>query len=145
MAPESDEATRRQAGARVAKRRLELGLSVRGAAQQTAGPKKVTATTWGAIEKGARTPHEHTLAKMDRVLQWPVGTLARIFEDPRHAPSTVEGAEEDAHELVADLAMDEYEKRVSKIRERYPDVYDLVIRAAEGLDSDELGRIVTDK
>lgn len=145
MAPESDEATRRQAGARVAKRRLELGLSVRGAAQQTAGPKKVTATTWGSIEKGARTPHEHTLAKMDRVLQWPVGTLARIFEDPRYEPTDGPSTEEDAHELVADAAMEEFEERVSKIRARYPDVYDLVIRTAKELDSDELGRIVTDK
>jgi transcriptional regulator with XRE-family HTH domain len=63
-----------RAGAAFAARRAELGLSQR----QLANMKIIGAPNLIAFEKGRSWPREKTLAKLERVVQWPPGTLAKV-------------------------------------------------------------------
>jgi len=63
-----------RAGAAFAARREELGLSQR----QLATMKIIGAPNLIAFEKGRSWPRERTLAKLEQVVQWPPGTLAKV-------------------------------------------------------------------
>jgi transcriptional regulator with XRE-family HTH domain len=63
-----------RAGATFAARRGELGLSQR----QLASMKIIGAPNLIAFEKGRSWPREKTLAKLEQVVQWPPGTLAKV-------------------------------------------------------------------
>jgi transcriptional regulator with XRE-family HTH domain len=63
-----------RAGAAFAARRAELGLSQR----QLASMKIIGAPNLIAFEKGRSWPREKTLAKLEQVVQWPPGTLAKV-------------------------------------------------------------------
>ena len=63
-----------RAGAAFAARRTELGLSQR----QLATMKIIGAPNLIAFEKGRSWPRERTLAKLEQVVQWPPGTLAKV-------------------------------------------------------------------
>jgi transcriptional regulator with XRE-family HTH domain len=63
-----------RAGAAFAARRAELGLSQR----QLANMKIIGAPNLIAFEKGRSWPREKTLAKLEQVVQWPPGTLAKV-------------------------------------------------------------------
>jgi DNA-binding XRE family transcriptional regulator len=63
-----------RAGAAFAARRAELGLSQR----QLATMKIIGAPNLIAFEKGRSWPRERTLAKLEQVVQWPPGTLAKV-------------------------------------------------------------------
>src|SRR6516165_6496175 len=63
-----------RAGAAFAARRAELGLSQR----QLANMKIIGAPNLIAFEKGRSWPREKTLAKLEQVVQWPPGALAKV-------------------------------------------------------------------
>jgi DNA-binding XRE family transcriptional regulator len=63
-----------RAGAAFAARRTELGISQR----QLATMKVIGAPNLIAFEKGRSWPRERTLAKLEQVVQWPPGTLAKV-------------------------------------------------------------------
>src|ERR1700756_5018441 len=63
-----------RAGAVFAARRAELGISQR----QLAAMKIIGAPNLIAFEKGRSWPRERTLAKLEQVVQWPPGTLAKV-------------------------------------------------------------------
>ena len=63
-----------RAGAAVAARRRELGISQRELARQ----KIITAPALIHFEKGRSWPRERTRHTLEELLQWPAGTIARI-------------------------------------------------------------------
>lgn len=63
-----------RAGAAVAARRRELGISQRELARQ----KVITAPALIHFEKGRTWPRERTRHTLEELLQWPAGTIARI-------------------------------------------------------------------
>jgi transcriptional regulator with XRE-family HTH domain len=63
-----------RAGAAFAARREELRISQR----QLATMKIIGAPNLIAFEKGRSWPRERTLAKLEQVVEWPPGTLARV-------------------------------------------------------------------
>ena len=63
-----------RAGAAFAARREELGISQR----QLAAMKIIGAPNLIAFEKGRSWPREKTLAKLEQVVGWPPGTLAKV-------------------------------------------------------------------
>lgn len=63
-----------RAGAAAAARRRELGISQRSLAANGI----INAGALIAFEKGRSWPRERTQAKLERVLQWPAGTIARL-------------------------------------------------------------------
>ena len=63
-----------RAGAAVAARRAELGMSQREIARQ----KMITAPALIAFEKGRAWPRERTRHMLEELLQWPAGTIAAI-------------------------------------------------------------------
>ncbi|MGE2817542.1 helix-turn-helix domain-containing protein [Mycobacterium heidelbergense] len=63
-----------RAGAAAAARRRELGISQRGLAADGI----INAGALIAFEKGRSWPRERTQAKLEQVLQWPAGTIARL-------------------------------------------------------------------
>ena len=63
-----------RAGAAVAARRRELGISQRELARQ----KIITAPALITFEKGRSWPRERTRHTLEQLLQWPAGTIARI-------------------------------------------------------------------
>ncbi|OBH83157.1 hypothetical protein A5680_12665 [Mycobacterium sp. E2989] len=92
-----------RAGAAAAARRRELGISQR----SLAADGIINAGALIAFEKGRSWPRERTQAKLEQVLQWPAGTIARIrrgqpdagdaiAEDPDIAPAPAEAPHSDA-------------------------------------------------
>lgn len=74
-----------RAGAATAARRRELDISQRSLAAEGI----INAGALIAFEKGRSWPRERTRAKLEEVLQWPVGTIARIRRDDANAtPAT---------------------------------------------------------
>ncbi len=67
-----------RAGAAAAARRRELDISQR----SLAADGIINAGALIAFEKGRSWPRERTRAKLEEVLQWPAGTIARIREGP---------------------------------------------------------------
>lgn len=63
-----------RAGAAVAARRRELGISQRELARQ----KVITAPALIHFEKGRSWPRERTRHTLEELLQWPAGTIARL-------------------------------------------------------------------
>ncbi|HZC53158.1 MAG TPA: transcriptional regulator [Mycobacterium sp.] len=63
-----------RAGAAAAARRRELGISQR----SLAADGIINAGALIAFEKGRSWPRERTQAKLEQVLQWPAGTIARL-------------------------------------------------------------------
>src|SRR3954449_8767671 len=63
-----------RAGAAAAARRRELDISQR----SLAADRIINAGALIAFEKGRSWPRERTRAKLEEVLQWPAGTIARI-------------------------------------------------------------------
>lgn len=76
-----------RAGAAAAARRRELDISQR----SLAADGIINAGALIAFEKGRSWPRERTRAKLEEVLQWPAGTIARIREGepagPQAAPA----------------------------------------------------------
>lgn len=66
-----------RAGAAAAARRRELDISQR----SLAADGIINAGALIAFEKGRSWPRERTRAKLEEVLQWPAGTIARIRDD----------------------------------------------------------------
>lgn len=71
-----------RAGAAAAARRRELDISQR----SLAADGIINAGALIAFEKGRSWPRERTRAKLEEVLQWPAGTIARIREGEPAAP-----------------------------------------------------------
>ncbi|OBJ10875.1 transcriptional regulator [Mycobacterium sp. 1465703.0] len=65
-----------RAGAAFAARREELGISQRQLAKQGI----IGAPNLIAFEKGRSWPRERTRAKLEQVVQWPPGTLAKLYD-----------------------------------------------------------------
>jgi DNA-binding XRE family transcriptional regulator len=63
-----------RAGAAVAARRRELDIKQR----ELARLKIITASSLIAFEKGRSWPRERTRAKLEEIIQWPAGTIAKI-------------------------------------------------------------------
>jgi transcriptional regulator with XRE-family HTH domain len=74
MRDDADTVDVARAGAAFAARRAELGISQR----QLAAMKIIGAPNLIAFEKGRSWPRERTLAKLEQVVQWPPGTLAKV-------------------------------------------------------------------
>jgi ribosome-binding protein aMBF1 (putative translation factor) len=72
------------AGAAFASRREELGISQR----QLAKMGIINASTLIAFEKGRSWPRERTRAKLERVVEWPPGMLARLYAGQTPSTST---------------------------------------------------------
>ncbi|WP_188112852.1 FHA domain-containing protein [Mycobacterium simiae] len=73
-----------RAGAVAAARRRELDISQR----SLAADGIINAGALIAFEKGRSWPRERTRAKLEEVLQWPPGTIARIRQGEPIAPQT---------------------------------------------------------
>ncbi|WP_373142991.1 FHA domain-containing protein [Mycobacterium marinum] len=71
-----------RAGAAAAARRRELDISQR----SLAADGIINAGALIAFEKGRSWPRERTRAKLEEVLQWPTGTIARIRQGESVAP-----------------------------------------------------------
>lgn len=74
------------AGATAAARRRELNISQR----SLAADGVINAGALIAFEKGRSWPRERTRARLEHVLQWPPGTIARLRHDT--APTTTRAA-----------------------------------------------------
>lgn len=74
-------------GAAVAARRRELNIAQRALAKD----KIMNAGALIAFEKGRSWPHRSTLAKLEGVLQWEPGTIARIRRESEGRPADGEG------------------------------------------------------
>lgn len=74
-----------RAGAAVAARRRELGISQRELARQ----KIITAPALITFEKGRSWPRERTRHTLEQLLQWPAGTIARIRAGADAPPETL--------------------------------------------------------
>src|SRR6185436_5790363 len=70
-----------RAGAAAAARRRELDISQRSLAAEGI----INAGALIAFEKGRSWPRERTRAKLEEVLQWPPGTIARVRQGERVA------------------------------------------------------------
>jgi transcriptional regulator with XRE-family HTH domain len=81
-----------RAGRAVAARRRELDITQRSLARD----KVINAGTLIAFEKGRSWPRRGTLAKLEEVLNWPPGTIARI----RNGAAVAQGGE--ATEVLTD-------------------------------------------
>lgn len=77
-------------GAAVAARRRELNIAQRALAKD----KIMNAGALISFEKGRSWPHRSTLAKLERVLQWEPGTIARIRWEAEGKPSDGDGDHE---------------------------------------------------
>jgi pSer/pThr/pTyr-binding forkhead associated (FHA) protein len=88
-----------RAGAAAAARRRELDISQR----SLAADGIINAGALIAFEKGRSWPRERTRAKLEEVLRWPSGTIARIR---RGEPATGETAAEPALPASSDGASD---------------------------------------
>ncbi|ORA11083.1 hypothetical protein BST12_26170 [Mycobacterium angelicum] len=73
-----------RAGAAAAARRRELDISQR----SLAADGIINAGALIAFEKGRSWPRERTRAKLEEVLQWPAGTIARIRQGEPAGPQT---------------------------------------------------------
>jgi transcriptional regulator with XRE-family HTH domain len=71
-----------RAGAAAAARRRELDISQR----SLAADRIINAGALIAFEKGRSWPRERTRAKLEEVLQWPKGTIARLRQGDPVAP-----------------------------------------------------------
>jgi len=71
-----------RAGAAAAARRRELDISQR----SLAADGIINAGALIAFEKGRSWPRERTRARLEEVLQWPAGTIARIRQGERTVP-----------------------------------------------------------
>lgn len=67
---------------RVRARRVELGLSVRAAAQAA----EMDRNTWSYLEDGSRRTSEFKYAGIERALQWAPGSVAAILEGREPTP-----------------------------------------------------------
>nr|WP_255309504.1 transcriptional regulator [Mycobacterium malmoense] len=76
-----------RAGAAAAARRRELGISQR----SLAADGIINAGALIAFEKGRSWPRERTQAKLEQVLQWPAGAIARIRSGQPAAPEAAPG------------------------------------------------------
>ena len=83
-----------RAGAAAAARRRELDISQR----RLAADGIINAGALIAFEKGRSWPRERTRAKLEAILQWPQGTIARLRNGeplaPERPPEPVAGADE---------------------------------------------------
>ena len=77
-----------RAGAAVAARRAELGISQR----ELARKRVITAPALIAFEKGRSWPRERTRHTLEELLQWPAGTIARIRAGAAVPDATRSGA-----------------------------------------------------
>ncbi|WP_156622972.1 FHA domain-containing protein [Mycobacterium sp. 1164966.3] len=80
-----------RAGRAVAARRNELELTQRSLARD----KIINAGTLIAFEKGRSWPRRATLSKLEKVLNWPPGTIARIRSGAAAAPGAPAAAPSD--------------------------------------------------
>jgi transcriptional regulator with XRE-family HTH domain len=83
MADEGGDAGAVRAGAAFAARRQEIGISQR----ELARNKVIGAANLIAFEKGRAWPRERTRARLEQVVQWPPGELARVRAG-RNAPES---------------------------------------------------------
>jgi transcriptional regulator with XRE-family HTH domain len=83
-----------RAGAAAAARRRELDISQR----RLAADGIINAGALISFEKGRSWPRERTRAKLEEILQWPQGTIARLRQGepvaPARPPAPVAGADE---------------------------------------------------
>lgn len=80
-----------RAGAAAAARRRELDISQRSLATDGI----INAGALIAFEKGRSWPRERTRAKLEEVLRWPPGTIARLRQGRTAAPTEPQGASGD--------------------------------------------------
>ena len=87
-----------RAGAAFAARRTELGLSQR----ELAKMKIISAPALIAFEKGRVWPRDMTRAKLEQVVQWPPGPLARLSAGTQASPDVSPGVRsEEAGEILS--------------------------------------------
>lgn len=77
-----------RAGRAVAARRTELDITQRSLARD----KVINAGTLIAFEKGRSWPRRATLAKLEKALSWPPGTIMRLRNSPPAAATGMTGA-----------------------------------------------------
>lgn len=99
MAHDADAVGRARAGAAFAARRQELGISQR----ELAADKVISAPALIDFEKGRAWPRDKTRAKLEQVVQWPPGTLAKLTGGaPTPPPSAKEAAPSDSAKLLTE-------------------------------------------
>jgi transcriptional regulator with XRE-family HTH domain len=86
-----------RAGAAAAARRRELDISQR----SLAADGIINAGALIAFEKGRSWPRERTRAKLEKVLQWPPGTIARLRNGEPAAPDKPTEPDADEGPLIA--------------------------------------------
>lgn len=77
-----------RAGAQFAARRKELGISQR----KLASMRIISAPALIAFEKGRAWPRDKTRATLEKVVQWPPGTLARLSAGTQAPASDAKGS-----------------------------------------------------
>ena len=92
-----------RAGAAVAARRRELGISQR----ELARDKIINATALIRFEKGRTWPRERTRHVLEQILQWPAGAISRIRDgEPAEAFMGSARADSSDGEFLASLVAD---------------------------------------
>lgn len=100
-APKSQDPGRARAGAAVAARRRQLGISQR----SLAADGVITAAALIAFEKGRSWPRDSTRHKLEAVLQWEPGSIDRIRRgEAPDGPSSKSALTDEPSLLVAALA-----------------------------------------
>ncbi|MEV5629133.1 helix-turn-helix domain-containing protein [Micromonospora tulbaghiae] len=82
--------------ARVRARRMELGLSVRKAAESA----EMDRNTWSYLEDGSRRTAEFKYAGIERALRWAPGSVAAILGGGEPTPADPAVAVEDDEEIA---------------------------------------------
>lgn len=91
-----------RAGAAAAARRRELDISQR----SLAAGGVINAGALIAFEKGRSWPRDRTRAKLEEVLRWPPGTIARLRRgEPTSVPNPVPASEGDEVPLIAQAVL----------------------------------------
>jgi transcriptional regulator with XRE-family HTH domain len=111
-----------RAGAAFAARRAELGISQR----RLANLKIIGAPNLIAFEKGRSWPRERTLAKLEQVVQWPPGTLAKVRAGgaPNVSAATGAGRPESDTAAVVTGAVTVAVAQVLAAADNLPDAHD---------------------
>lgn len=115
-------------------RRLELNMRW----DDVADAAGISYETLRAFRKG-RPTRALTRSKIERALQLQPGSIERAPSAGKLAPL------ESAQQSISDSVRAEVERRLSKVKKRFPEEYSLAMRVVDTVNDDDLRRVVTDE
>lgn len=112
------EAQKHRFGQAVRAARVGAGLSQEAAARRGG----ISVVSWGAVERGRRSPGDRSLAAIERGVGWSSGTATRVWaggKPPRPPKPPIEPPPADLGQVVERL--DRLEQLVAEVLRRLPD------------------------